>query len=124
MRRIRAVIADDSPLSLAAMRALLATWPACEVVGEAVSGQTALALIEERRPDLALLDVQMPAPDGLAATRLVKARWPGVKVVLISIEERYRMEAEAAGAEAFVSKGVVAERLLPTLEALFTPGRA
>lgn len=122
MRRICAVIADDSPRSLGALRALLAAWPACEVVGEAATGQGALALIEDRRPDLALLDVRMPAPDGLAVTRAVKARWPEVKVVLLSLDDGYRDEAEAAGADAFVGKGVAADRLLPVLGALCTPG--
>ena len=119
MRRIRAVIADDSPHALAALRALLATWPACEVVGQAVTGHAALALIEQQRPDLALLDVKMPVPDGLAATRLIKTRWPSVKVVLLSIDEAYRTEAGAAGADAFIGKALAAERLLPTLGGLY-----
>ncbi len=122
MKRIRAVIADDRPRALAALRALLATWPACKVVGEAVTGQAALALIEEWRPDLVLLDVQMPVPDGLAATRIIKIHWPSTKVVLLSIDEGYRRSADAAGADAFVGKSVAAERLLPILNALCTPG--
>jgi DNA-binding NarL/FixJ family response regulator len=124
MRRIRAVIADDSFRSLAALRALLATWPACEVVGEAATGQGALVLIEARRPDLALLDVRMQVPDGLAVTRVIKTRWPEVKVVLLSIDHTYRDQAEAAGADAFVGKGVAADRLLPMLGALFAPWSA
>jgi DNA-binding NarL/FixJ family response regulator len=122
MKRIRVVIADDSPHSLAALQALLATWAPCEVVGEAITGQAVLALIEERRPDLVLLDVIMPVPDGIAATRLIKAWWPGIKVVLLSIDERYRRAADAAGADAFVGKSVAAERLLPMLDVLCTPG--
>jgi DNA-binding NarL/FixJ family response regulator len=118
MRRIRAVIADDSPRSLAALRALLAAWSACEVVGEAATGQGALALIEDRRPDLALLDVRMPAPDGLAITRVIKARWPEVKVVLLSLDDGYQDEAEVAGADAFVGKVAAADQLLPMLGAL------
>lgn len=121
MRRICAVIADDSPHSLAALRMLLAVWPACVVVGEAATGQAALTLIDEQRPDLALLDVQMPAPDGLAMTRVIKARWPEVKVVLLSLDDGYRDEAEAAGADAFVGKGMAAEKLLPLLGALCNP---
>lgn len=124
MRLIRVVIADDNPHALAALRALLDTWPACEVVGQAVTGRAALALIEERRPDLALLDVRMPVPDGLAATRLIKTRWPSVKVVLLSIDEAFRTDAGAAGADAFVAKAVAAERLLPTLGGLYTAGSA
>lgn len=122
MGRIRAVIADDSPRSLAALRVLLASWPACEVVGEAITGQAALALIEQRQPDLALLDVRMPMIDGLMATRLIKARWPGITVIVLSIDERYRGEADAAGADAFVTKSVAAERLLPMLSSLYTLG--
>lgn len=119
--RIRVVIADDSPHGLAALRALLVTWPACEVVGEAVSGQAALTLIEERLPDLALLDARMPVLDGLATTRLIKARWPAIKVIVISIDERYRGDADTAGADAFVAKSAVAERLLPLMGNLCAP---
>jgi DNA-binding NarL/FixJ family response regulator len=121
MRRICAVIADDSPRSLAALRALLAAWPACEVVGAAATGQAALTLIAEWRPDLALLDVRMPAPDGLAVTRIIKASWPEIKVVLLSLDDGYRDEAEAAGADAFVGKGVAAKKLLSILGALCNP---
>jgi two-component system response regulator DesR len=119
MRLIRTVIADNSLRSVAALQALLSTWSACEVVGQAVTGQAALALIEVRQPDLALLDVEMPVLDGLAVTKSVKASWPSIKVVLLSADERYRRAADAAGADAFVGKVIAAERLLPMLRGLF-----
>lgn len=122
MRRIRAVIADDDPRSLEALRALLASWPACEVVGSAVTGQEALSQVVRQQPDLALLDVQMPLIDGLLVTRCIKDLWPSVKVIVLSIDERYRMAAEAAGADAFVTKTMAAERLLSTMGSLFAPG--
>jgi DNA-binding NarL/FixJ family response regulator len=122
MRQIRAVIADDSPRSLEALRVLLASWPACEVVGEAATGRAALAQIVNQRPDLAILDVQMPSINGLMATRLIKSSWPNVKVILLSIDEQYRKEAEAAGADAFMAKTEAAERLLSMLSTLFLLG--
>ena len=63
-RRFRAVIADDEAVARAAVRTLLADEPAVEVVGEAASGDETVALVRRLRPDLLLLDVQMPAGDG------------------------------------------------------------
>jgi two-component system LytT family response regulator len=62
--RIRTMIADDEPAARRGVRLLLEKDPAIEVIGEAASGEDALALIQRERPDLAFLDVQMPGGDG------------------------------------------------------------
>jgi DNA-binding NarL/FixJ family response regulator len=69
-------------------------------------------LVEECRPDVVLMDARMPVMDGLEATRLIKDRWPGVKVVVLTMYASYRADALAAGADAFLVKGCPAgERL-------------
>jgi two-component system NarL family response regulator len=62
----------------------------------------------------------MPEMDGLEATRLIKARWPQVKVIVLSMYADYMADALAAGADAFVSKGEPPERLLGTFTAVIT----
>jgi DNA-binding NarL/FixJ family response regulator len=125
---IRLLIADDAPRSRAGLRALLTTLglsvlqesqgeagPQVEVVGEAVNGQEALRLVEERRPDLVLMDARMPVMDGLEATQLIKDRWPEIKVVVLTMYPAYRAEALAAGADAVLVKGCPPEKLLEAI---------
>jgi YesN/AraC family two-component response regulator len=73
-RKIRVLIADDRPHSRDGLRALAATWPDVEVVGEAGDGQEAVQRVEANHADAVLMDVRMPGMDGLAATRIIKER--------------------------------------------------
>jgi DNA-binding NarL/FixJ family response regulator len=114
----RLVIADDRPRTRRALRALLATQPGVEVIGEAADGVEAVAMLERHRPDVVLLDVQMPRLDGVAATARIKARWPSVRVVCLSMVAERREEALAAGADAFVCKGAATAELLAALRPL------
>jgi DNA-binding NarL/FixJ family response regulator len=115
---IQVLVVDDQPRARSSLRALLSTWPGFQKVEEVANGLEALQLVEERQPDVVLMDVCMPGMDGLQATRLIKARWPQVKVVVLTLYGEYEAEAMAAGADAFVAKGEPADRLLATLSAV------
>jgi len=127
-QRIRILIADDASRSRDGLRALLATTrlgtpvlpirppqPKIEVIGEAADGQQAVRMVEECRPDVVLMDARMPVIDGLEATRLIKDRWPEVRVVLLTMYANYRAKALAAGADAFLVKGCPSEDLLEAI---------
>jgi YesN/AraC family two-component response regulator len=109
---IKLVIADDNPHALHGLRAILTSQPGVEVAGEASRGDEAISLVETLQPDVALLDVRMPVTDGVNATRIIKKRWPQVKVVLISMYTEYQAEALSTGADAFLVKGCPADELL------------
>src|SRR5918912_2083915 len=93
----RVIIADDSARARDGLRALLATWPEVEVVGEATNGQEAVRLVEECHPAAVLMDLQMPVMDGLQATRLIKHRWPDVNVSVLTLHATERLAALEAG---------------------------
>ncbi len=121
---IQALIVDDQPRARQSLKALLATCAQIGRVSEAANGQEAMRSVEECRPDLVLMDVRMPEMDGLEATRRIKAQWQDVKVVMLSMYGEYADEARAAGADAFVTKGESAERLLATISAVTGHGEA
>ncbi len=112
---IRVLIADDSARARAGLRALLATWPEFEVVGEAANGVEALRLVAEQHPTTVLMDLNMPLMDGAQATRLIKRQWPSVAVIIITLNTSSQTTALAAGADAFVTKGDAPEHLLAAL---------
>jgi len=112
---IRVLIADDSARAREGLCALLTTWHGVEIVGEAANGQEALTMIAERRPDVVLMDLQMPVMDGLQATRLIKNSWPEVTVIMLTMHAAQQTAARAAGADDFVIKGSAPQRLLSAL---------
>jgi DNA-binding NarL/FixJ family response regulator len=111
----RVLITDDRPRSRSGLRAVLALRPEIEIVGEAADGQEAVRLVAECRPDVVLMDARMPVMDGVAATRLIKERWPEVRVVVLTMYPTYREDALAAGADAFLVKGCPPRELLAAL---------
>ncbi len=111
---------DDQMRARRSVKALLDTWPQIEEVRQAATGRQALLLVEESRPDVVLMDARMPEMDGLEATRRIKAAWPQVKVILLSMYPEYAGEALAAGADAYVGKGEPPDRLLSVLSAIVT----
>jgi len=114
-QRIQVLIVDDRPRSRDGLRALLATCPEVEVVGEAVNGQEAVRAVEKRRPNVILMDARMPVMDGLEATRLIKSKWPEVRVVVLTMYSVYRDDALAVGADGFLIKGCPASDLLAAI---------
>ncbi len=114
--RTRVMIADDQPQVRSALLLLLRQDPDMAVVGEAGDTQQALQLATEQRPDLILLDWELPGQiNGTTLSRLRAAR-PGLKVIALSGRPEARRAALTAGVDAFVSKGDPPERLLAAVD--------
>ena len=114
-KQIRVLIVDDQPRARQSLKTLLGTCPQVKEVKEAGLAREAMRIMEESQLDVVLMDVQMPEMDGLQATQLIKAKWPQVKVIVLTLYAEYAAEAEAAGADAFLCKGEPTEKLLATL---------
>lgn len=112
---IRVLIADDQERARKSLTALLSTWSRIGEAREASNGREAVQMVNELQPDMVLIDVRMPELDGLKATAQIKALWPQVKVIVLSMYAEYRLEALAAGADAFVPKSEASNTLLPLL---------
>ncbi len=121
-RPLNILIVDDQFRARRSVRALLSTWTRIAEVREASNGREAVHLVEQLPPDLVLMDVRMPEMDGLQATRQIKARWPQIKVIVLSMYLEHRDAALAAGADAFVSKGEAPDTLLNVLSATMQTG--
>jgi DNA-binding NarL/FixJ family response regulator len=119
---IRILIVDDQTRARKSAKALLSTWQRAGEIHEASNGREAVQLVRELQPDVVLMDVVMPEVDGLEATVQIKALWPQVKVIVLSMYLECRDEALAAGADAFVGKGEPADRLLALLSAVVDEG--
>lgn len=108
------MIADDEPLARELLRALLAELPNLIVVGEASDGLQAIAAVEQHRPDLVLLDIDMPGLNGgHAALRIVDA---GADVVFVTAHDGHALEAFDIGAADYLLKPVRRPRLAAAVE--------
>jgi len=119
---IRILIVDDQPRARRSLKALLSTWQRVGEIHEAADGREAVQLVKELRPDVLLMDVRMPELDGLKATVQIKALYPEVRVIVLSMYLEYRDEALAAGADAFVGKGEAPDKLLDLLSVVLQEG--
>ncbi len=110
---IRLLLADDQALVRGALAALLSLESDLEVVAEVGRGDEVVAAAREHRPDVALLDVEMPGLDGIAATRALRDALPAVRVLIVTTFGRpgYVRRGLEAGAQGFVVKDTPAEQL-------------
>ena len=113
--KLRIVIADDERPARSFLAAILRKFDDVEIVGEAANGKDAVTLIESTRPDLALLDLQMPEVDGLGVVRLLKKnRMP--LIAFVTAYDEYAVRAFEVNAVDYILKPVEAARLRQTLD--------
>ena len=129
---IRVVVADDHPVVRDGLCAMLDTQADIEVVGEATNGAEALALVESLRPDLVLMDLQMPKVDGATATQRIRAENDDVQVLVLTTYDTDAdiSRAVEAGATGYLLKDARREELFRAVrlaahgESVLSPGVA
>lgn len=116
MDKIKVIIADDHALVREGLRRLLEFDPKIDVLTEVGDGQGAINMVRKLRPDVVLMDVNMPGTDGIVATRVIKREMPSVRVVALTIyEDEEVIEMVKAGVSAYVLKDVAGSELIDTI---------
>ena len=122
--KIRIVLADDHPIVLDGLRNLIRAEPDLELVGEAASGLSALKIIREQRPDVAVLDISMPELNGIVLSRRLAGEMPALKLLVLTLHEdrAYLNQALEAGVRGYVLKRSAVENLVQAIRAVMVGG--
>lgn len=118
MEDIRVLLVDDDACIRKSLPMLLNIRCGIKVVGVAANGKEGLRLVDELKPDVALVDEQMPGMDGIELTRQIKRKNALIRVVVLSVYDHSRKEACRAGADAFLLKDCGRTKLVDTIHAL------
>lgn len=132
MEKLTVLIADDHPVFRKGLRAILATMPGTELVGEATNGQEAVVLAEKLQPDVILMDLQMPGGDGLSAIREIVQTSPHIRILVVTMfeDDDSVFAAMRSGARGYVLKDTNDEEMKRAImavgngEAIFSPAIA
>jgi DNA-binding NarL/FixJ family response regulator len=129
MKPLNILIADDHPLFRKGMTALLESMPGIQVVGEAASGREAVELAASLKPDVVLMDLQMPDGNGLSATREITRAQPDIRILVITLfeDDDSIFAALKAGARGYILKDADEDEMMRAIrsagegEAIFSP---
>jgi DNA-binding NarL/FixJ family response regulator len=121
MTVIRTLLVDDNPEFIEAAKRFLSADKDLKIVSTALTGQEALDLVENDRPDLVLMDLAMPDMNGLEATERIKslANPPCVIILTLHDTPEYREASLEVGADGFIAKSDFGVELLPLIQGLF-----
>lgn len=120
--RIRTLVVDDSPVAVGAIQLLLENRRGLEIVGFAEDGEKGVTQAEDLKPDLILMDLQMPRLDGLNAIRLIRGFMEDVRIIVVTFihGDEIQKECRKMGADGFVVKDRLYQDLIYEIQRVFT----
>lgn len=112
-RKMTVLIADDSPAIVERLTEMLKEIPGLQYVGEAQTVQETIRIVQEKRPDALILDLQMPGGSGLDVLRAIRPKLPALRVLVCTNYStlQHREECVAAGSDSFVDKSTEFEKI-------------
>ena len=121
MNKIRVLLAEDHTIVRQGLRSLLESAAGIEVIGEAEDGREAIQKVGQLRPDVVVMDITMPALNGLQATRQIKRQFPEVKVLILTMHanEEYIFQILRVGASGYVVKQAAVTELVSAIQAVY-----
>jgi DNA-binding NarL/FixJ family response regulator len=124
MKNIKLLLVDDQELIRESLAFVLNTDEEIEVVGSAANGKEALQLCVELQPTIVLMDIQMPVLNGIEATRMIKQKWPDIKVMILTTfqEIDHVVEALSIGAEGYLLKAIHPKDLISGIKHIHHEG--
>ncbi len=119
MKPIEYIIADDHKLFRQGLRLVLSGDPALEYLGEAADGLELMELLKRGQPQVVLLDIKMPGMDGIEATKAIRAKYPDIKILILTMhdDEQLILHLLEAGANGYLVKNADAEEIKLALRA-------
>ena len=116
--KIRVVIADDHPVVRTGLRLMLGMKEGIELVGEAADGVAAIHLVSSLQPDVVLMDLRMPAMDGLEAIEHIRVEWPQIAIIVLTTydEDDLMLRSLQAGVRGYLLKESGLETVLQAIE--------
>lgn len=124
MTRIRVVIADDHPVFIQGLLTILKEEKNIEILGQASDGRTALTMIHKYKPDIAILDVQMPEPDGLQLAEILNSEVDPVKIIILTMfkEESIIKKVLDLGVKGYVLKENAIDDIIDSINIVYDGG--
>jgi NarL family two-component system response regulator LiaR len=115
---VRVLVCDDQAVVCEGLELILNTDPEIEVVGLAYDGSEALEMMPDAKPDLVLMDLMMPVMNGIHATREIKKKYPGIKVLVLTTfgEDEWVFDAVRSGADGYLLKGTPRDKLVAAVK--------
>lgn len=124
MAKIRVVLADDHPVVLAGMKALIEASPDIEVAGESNNGHAALQVLQAKSPDVAIIDISMPEMGGITLASRIAQDHAAIKILVLTAQEdrAYVQQLLSAGARGYVLKRSAADELIRAIRTVHAGG--
>jgi DNA-binding NarL/FixJ family response regulator len=124
MRTVRILLVDDHALVRAGLRRLIQEIDGVEIIGEASNATAALAIVEASRPELVMMDIGMPDTDGLEATARIKAQFPDIRVIIVSMycSEEDVLQGLRSGASGYLLKSSAPAEIAIAIDAVKNGG--